>query len=313
MPFLKEPRGLICFMAIALFLSSQPPTKVSTPLTQFEWAQIQIALEQRHFSCGFIDGRAGKRTARALSAFQEHQKIPITGTPDLLTQNQLQPLGDPFIYYLITEADSFQITPPVASWIEKSQQKSLGYHSLWELVAERSHAAQRFIKELNPKISTPKVGDSLLIPNIQCSLPLPKIDSLRISLPETTIQGIDATGIIQCHFACSIAADKQKRPLGLLTIKNYAPNPNYTFDPELFKVASLQEKITKKMIIPPGPNNPVGTAWVGLNLPGYGIHGTPIPEEISSTQSHGCFRLCNWNAEKLIKMIRIGMPVNVVE
>ncbi len=304
---------IILFIAPIFFLSAQPTTTPPPPLTQFERAQLQIGLEQRHFSCGFIDGREGKRTTRAIAAFQENQKLPITGTLDSNTKNLLQPLSDPFTYLTITESDLLQITPPLSTWIEKSQQKTLGFHSLWELVAERHHAAQRFIKELNPSITEPKLGDQLLVPNLQGSLPLPKIDSLRITLSETSIQGFDLTGLIQCHFACSIAADKQKRPTGTLTVKNYAPNPNYTFDPELFKAAALQEKITKKLIIPPGPNNPVGTAWIGLSLPGYGIHGTPIPEEISATQSHGCFRLCNWNAEKLLKMIRIGMTVSIQE
>jgi lipoprotein-anchoring transpeptidase ErfK/SrfK len=65
------------------------------------------------------------------------------------------------------------------------------------------------------------------------------------------------------------------------------------------------------MRIPPGPRNPVGTTWVGLSLPGYGIHGTPDPEAISRTQSHGCFRLANWNAENVLKMVNIGTPVDV--
>ena len=312
----KRFRSLACFIVFIgtiFFLSAQPTTTPPKPLTKFERAQLQIGLEQRHFSCGFIDGREGKRTTRAIAAFQENQKLPITGTLDSNTKNLLQPLSDPFTYYTITESDLLQITPPLSSWIEKSQQKTLGYHSLWELIAERHHTAQRFIKELNPTIKEPKLGDQLLVPSLQGFLPLPKIDSIRISLSQTSIQGIDATGLILCHFACSIAADKQKRPTGILTVKNFAPNPNYTFDPELFKGAALQEKITKKLIIPPGPNNPVGTAWIGLSLPGYGIHGTPIPEEISATQSHGCFRLCNWNAEKLLKMIRIGMTVSIQE
>jgi lipoprotein-anchoring transpeptidase ErfK/SrfK len=46
-------------------------------------------------------------------------------------------------------------------------------------------------------------------------------------------------------------------------------------------------------------------------LPGYGIHGTPKPQDIGKTQSHGCFRLANWNARKLLGMIQIGMPVKM--
>lgn len=306
---LKWPLLTLGF-SVSLFAQPDPDTK---PLTKFEMVKIQIGLEQRHFSCGFIDGREGKRTTRAIAAFQERQKLPITGALDSTTQEQLQPLSEAFCYFVISETHLQQISPPITTWIEKSQQKALGYHSIWELIGEQTHSAQRFIKELNPKITEPKIGDSLLVPNLEGSLPLPKIDSIRIHLSQTSIQGIDLNGLIQCHFACSIAADKQKRPVGALTVKNFAPNPNYTFDPTLFQEAALKEKITRKLIIPPGPNNPVGTAWIGLSLSGYGIHGTPIPEEISATQSHGCFRLCNWNAEKLLKMIRIGMSVQVVE
>jgi lipoprotein-anchoring transpeptidase ErfK/SrfK len=48
-----------------------------------------------------------------------------------------------------------------------------------------------------------------------------------------------------------------------------------------------------------------------LDKPGYGIHGTPWPEQVGRTASHGCFRLANWNAEHLLKIIRLGTPVYV--
>jgi len=62
----------------------------------------------------------------------------------------------------------------------------------------------------------------------------------------------------------------------------------------------------------PGPNNPVGVAWIGLDKPGYGMHGTPSPEQVGRTESHGCFRLANWDAEYLVKLVWIGMPVEIV-
>lgn len=67
----------------------------------------------------------------------------------------------------------------------------------------------------------------------------------------------------------------------------------------------------RKLIIAPGPNNPVGVAWIGLDLPGYGIHGTPRPEDVGRTESHGCFRLANWNAEFLLRLVSVGTPVLV--
>jgi lipoprotein-anchoring transpeptidase ErfK/SrfK len=70
--------------------------------------------------------------------------------------------------------------------------------------------------------------------------------------------------------------------------------------------------VTQTLQIPPGPRNPVGLAWVGLDLPGYGIHGTPKPELIGKTGSHGCFRLTNWDALKFAGLVQVGIPVKVV-
>jgi lipoprotein-anchoring transpeptidase ErfK/SrfK len=98
-----------------------------------------------------------------------------------------------------------------------------------------------------------------------------------------------------------------KRPVGELHVESIAPNPNYTFDPDTLEARELKTKL----ILPPGPNNPVGVAWIGLDKPGYGIHGTPNPEQVGRTESHGCFRLANWNAECLVRMATVGMPVRV--
>ena len=88
-------------------------------------------------------------------------------------------------------------------------------------------------------------------------------------------------------------------------------NPNYTFDPAVFPESAEGRALKRKLLIPPGPNNPVGIAWIGLSRPGYGIHGTPVPEQVGRTESHGCFRLANWNADYLRQMVWVGMPVSV--
>ena len=59
-----------------------------------------------------------------------------------------------------------------------------------------------------------------------------------------------------------------------------APDPNYTFDPEVFPESAEARALGRKLVLPPGPNNPVGVAWIGLDKPGYGIHGTPRPEDV---------------------------------
>jgi lipoprotein-anchoring transpeptidase ErfK/SrfK len=55
----------------------------------------------------------------------------------------------------------------------------------------------------------------------------------------------------------------------------------------------------------------VGVAWIGLDRAGYGIHGTPVPEQVGLTESHGCFRLANWNAAYLLKLVAPGTLVRV--
>jgi lipoprotein-anchoring transpeptidase ErfK/SrfK len=67
----------------------------------------------------------------------------------------------------------------------------------------------------------------------------------------------------------------------------------------------------RKLILAPGPNNPVGVAWIGLDRSGYGIHGTPEPEKVGRTESHGCFRLANWDARTLVELAWTGLPVVV--
>ena len=69
----------------------------------------------------------------------------------------------------------------------------------------------------------------------------------------------------------------------------------------------------EKLQLPPGPNNPVGSVWIDLTEPGYGIHGTPDPTKIGKTASHGCVRLTNWDAEELAKLVEPGVVVSFTE
>jgi lipoprotein-anchoring transpeptidase ErfK/SrfK len=64
--------------------------------------------------------------------------------------------------------------------------------------------------------------------------------------------------------------------------------------------------------IPPGPGNPLGTRWMGLNAPGVGIHGTPNPGSIGYSLSHGCIRMYIPDAEWLFEHVEIGTTVFVV-
>ena len=64
--------------------------------------------------------------------------------------------------------------------------------------------------------------------------------------------------------------------------------------------------------IPPGPSNPLGTRWMGLNAPGVGIHGTPNPASIGYSASHGCIRMRIPDAEWVFERVQVGTPVWIV-
>ncbi len=274
-------------------------------------AAYQVALERMHFSCGFIDGDQGMRTQRMLRAFQKSRGLPTSGFLDPATREAIGEPGEPFLSYTVTAQDVASVMPKPQTWRAKSQAKRLGYNNIWELLAEKFHCTRGYLKALNHDVSEPVAGTEVIGPKVFPASPIPKAASLRVNLAETSIEALDGSGRIIAFFPCSIAKDKAKRPNGALVVKSVVPDPDYTFDPALFADAAKAEGLTKKMVLPPGPRNPVGTAWVGLSLPGYGIHGTPEPENISRTQSHGCFRLANWNAEKVLKMVRVGTPVDV--
>jgi hypothetical protein len=64
--------------------------------------------------------------------------------------------------------------------------------------------------------------------------------------------------------------------------------------------------------IPPGPGNPLGTRWMGLDAAGVGMHGTPDDASIGYSASHGCIRMHVPDAEWLFNQVRIGTPVFIV-
>ena len=154
-------------------------------------------------------------------------------------------------------------------------------------------------------------GTTIRLPDAAFAAPRVKAGFINLSLANRTLEAFDENTNLLAHFPCSIAQRVEKRPAGELRVAVIAPNPNYTFDPDVFPESPEARQLKTKLVLPPGPNNPVGVAWIGLDKPGYGIHGTPSPEQVGRTESHGCFRLANWNADYLLKLVSVGMPVYV--
>ena len=273
----------------------------------------QIALDRVGFSPSILDGKIGPRGEVATREFQRANGLPATGKLDTATAAALQTAPEKALTtYTIQAADAAQIAPIPKTWPEKAKLAHMAYPSLEELVAEKFHCTKGLLARLNPakEMAALKPGDTLQVPAIAESHPAIRGERIDINLSEKIVRvfGKDNGEKLVGLFHCSIAADKENLPpVPSTTVAVISENPNYTFDPEKWpEVKDVKEKLT----IPPGPRNPVGLCWMGLALHGYGIHGSPTPEMIGKTGSHGCFRLTNWDALRLAKMIRIGTPVS---
>lgn len=275
----------------------------------FDTLALQVQLDRLNLSCNCVDGVWGGRTEIALVTWQTLNNQPVTGVPDA---SVLQALGgdtNVLMRYTVTEADLANIAPVPEDWGDRAKLTAMTYETIQEMLAEKGHTSQRAVERLNPGVAwpNPPVGAEVVLPDCR-KMRKDRAVSVRIALARMEITAFDRDGKLIALFPCSIARDKARRPSGELRVKAIAPNPTYLYDPQLFQPGG--EK-TSKLLIPPGPNNPVGLAWISLSLPGYGMHGTPKPESIGRAESHGCFRLSNWNAVKLLSMVWPGVPVIV--
>jgi lipoprotein-anchoring transpeptidase ErfK/SrfK len=234
---------------------------------------------------------------------------------DLATLAALTLDTPPLTQLSVTATDLAALQPTGKTWLEKSSQTALTHETALELVAERAHASPRLIQSVNPSVTWDAVtpGTVLSVPAVTVTpYPAPAA-RIEIRLAAHTLQVFDAADRLLLHFPVSIARKVEKRPVGELRVTVVIADPNYTFDPANFPdTPEAKADPSRKLILAPGPNNPVGVAWIGIDRPGYGIHGTPTPEKIGRTESLGCFRLANWDARTLLPLAWPGLPVTVV-
>ncbi len=275
--------------------------------------EAQVALVRQGISPGSLDGVLGSQTRSALLAFQEKEHLPPTGELDAASKARLSFLGSSLTTYTLTSNDFSRLQPVGKSWLAKSEQDRLDYETILELVAEKGQAHPNLIRLLNPAPAWTNwgPGTTVTIPNTQWPETRAKAAFVTIRMAYRALQAFDANTNLLAYFPCSIAKRIEKRPAGQLHVTVIVEKPDYVFDPEVFPESEEGRQLGRRLVLPPGPNNPVGTVWIGLDRPGYGIHGTPKPEDVGRTESHGCFRLANWNAESLLRLAWVGMPVRV--
>lgn len=276
-----------------------PPGR--SPLT----AKVQVLLDRAGTSPGVTDGFKGAMSRSAIMAFERRMGLPIDGVLDAQVWAALQPWADdPATQtYTVTEADAADLVAEIPTdYLLKANMVFLGYTSVAEKLAERFHMDEKFIQFLNPGVALrPGATITVTAPGKRARGVVTRI---IIDKGARRVAGYDDKGRMLVDYPATIGSDSTPSPSGHVTVTATALNPEYTYNP---KVNFTQGENKTVLKIPPGPNGPVGTVWIALSKPTYGIHGTATPSRLFHNQSFGCVRLTNWDAEELAHMVRAGL------
>lgn len=274
--------------------------------------KFQVLLDRAGASPGVIDGRIGDNVNKAIESYEEITGHKLKTYDQKWIDEQLEATGGPaFVEYTITAQDA--AGPYVASipedYGEKAQLEHLGFTSVSEALAERFHMDENYLKALNPEANFNRPGTIIRV--VHPGTPV-KTEVARLVADKSRKQVLayDAEDRLIAAYPATIGSADTPSPTGIHAVSRVAFDPNYTYNPKLnFKQGNNDTILT----IPPGPNGPVGSIWIALDKPTYGVHGTPEPSKIGKTSSHGCVRLTNWDAQELAKLVKPGVTVEFVD
>jgi len=289
-----------------------PDIPVKSNLSQLEITALQVFLDREGVSPGVIDGKMGQNVNKALVAWQKMtgETIDPNNAEDILERLRMSG-GLAVTSYTITPGDA--AGPYVAAIPEdyslKAQLPSLAYTSTVEMLAEKFHMDENYLRALNPGVDFTVPGTIIKV--VEPGKPKTgKVARIVADKGKKQVFAYGEDGSLVAAYPASIGSADTPSPSGTVTVERVALNPGYTYNP---KINFQQGSNNKVLAIPPGPNGPVGTVWMALSKPTYGIHGTPEPAKIGRTQSHGCIRLTNWDANELAEMVSPGVTVEFVD
>ncbi|WP_338240519.1 L,D-transpeptidase family protein [Aurantiacibacter hainanensis] len=271
---------------------------------------VQIMLDRTNHSPGVIDGYNGGNTQRAVAAYRRNNGLPEGGgiNTEFLRSLLEAESGSMFRTYTITQDDvdgPFYDVP--SDFAEQADMERVGYESPHEMLAERFHMDREFLAALNPDADFGRAGQEIVVAAHGTQAIAGEVARIEVRKDAGEVAALDAQGNELATYPATVGSGEFPSPSGRMTVNAIAPEANYTFDPD-----DQRWGPDKTFIIPPGPNNPIGGTWIDLGKDGYGIHGSPDPQLIGKTTSHGCVRLTNWDADELAQAVSQGVEVEFV-
>ena len=322
----------------AVALAQAPPAAPAKPFVQpgapgspinGEIFHAQILLDVAGFPAGVIDGKKGMSFAQAIRGFQSAKGLDVTGKLDRATRAAL--LSENRASTVMVTLAPEQVAGPFINPIpkdtaEKARLPGLYYRNMLEKVAEEYHTTPDTIIALNGADKLIGAGQSLRLPNVapasrdygnsakgdvvalmnllNVSAGDIKGSSIVIDKSEGVLKVMGEGDRIVAQFPVTMGSTHDPLPLGTWKVTTYAFLPPFHYQPDLFWDA--KDKTADDKMLKPGPNGPVGVAWLDLTKEHYGIHGTPEPSTIGRAESHGCIRMTNWDVLRLSQMLKPG-------
>ncbi|MGP5301904.1 L,D-transpeptidase family protein [Psychrobacter celer] len=265
--------------------------------------KLQALLNWHHNGVGAVDGYWGKNTKKAMQAFQKANGLSVTEalnteTWQALTSDKALMTQPVLVSYQLTDADvDIKTTTIPAGATAKAELEGLYYENVIEALAEKFHMSEKYLQTLNPNASF-SAGETITVynPGNPNTAPVSRVVADKTT---QTLYAYDDKGTLVASYPTTVGSTATPSPSGTHTVEVKVHEPNYTYT----------ANDGSKAILPPGPNNPVGSVWIGLSKPSYGIHGSPDPARISRQASAGCVRLTNWDALALLGVIQDGATV----
>jgi lipoprotein-anchoring transpeptidase ErfK/SrfK len=292
-------------------LGSRPPAGDKIDAVTIK---AQVLLDRAMFSPGEIDGKLGENAQKALRAYAEANSMaadkPLTSE---IWANLSGTGKDPVIAeYTITESD---VKGPFLKKIPAKMEamkdlKALSYTSPRQAIAEKFHMSEDLLAALNLGKKFDRAGENIFVANVLGKQTRLTIGRIEVDKMRQTVKAFDPSGALIGFFPATVGSEEKPTPSGSFKVISADANPTYRYNPE-YKFKGVKSK--KPFTIKPGPNNPVGSYWIGLSAEGYGLHGTPNPSKVSKAESHGCVRLTNWDAALLGTSVKKGTPVVFVD